>query len=200
MPTVDLATMSPLTPPGAALAEVREYSELIEAMRARAVELQFSNDTIDELSGVQRGYTGKCLGPAQVKRLGPVSFGAILGALGLKLRVEVDEPATQKALARGLQSTKSRRVLASASAPPEIMQRGPLGREVVRRALQTHLKQFVHDGARARADKLTPRRRSQISRKAARTRWARLTPEARRSVMAEVRRGRKKARGGSCHV
>ena len=74
------------------LAVVREYDELIAAVRARMEELEMTFDILDHRSGVQVGYSAKVLGPTPSKRFGPVSLGCILGALRMKM-VLVDDPA-----------------------------------------------------------------------------------------------------------
>ncbi|MBB4378228.1 hypothetical protein [Bradyrhizobium sp. SBR1B] len=68
---------------------IRNMPELVEALRARRDELNISHETIDAISGVQPGYTSKIL--AGIKNLGPMSFGALLGALGLAV-VVVEDP------------------------------------------------------------------------------------------------------------
>lgn len=72
------------------LAEIRNYDDLHRALRARVDEVNISRTAIDELSGLPDGYAGKLLGNAQVKKLGPLSMGALLQALGLKLHLVED--------------------------------------------------------------------------------------------------------------
>jgi hypothetical protein len=64
---------------------VQSYDDLVAIARARMTELQISYETLDAVSGVQAGYSAKLLGPNRAKRFGPVSFCAIMGALGMKL-------------------------------------------------------------------------------------------------------------------
>ncbi len=77
------------------LAIVREYSDLIAAIRARMDELELTFDILDHRSGVQVGYSAKILGPTPTKSFGPVSLGCILGALRMKLIAIEDEDAAQ---------------------------------------------------------------------------------------------------------
>jgi hypothetical protein len=72
------------------LALVREYPELVEALRARAEELNVSRETIDSVSGLQSGYSAKLL--CQIKGVGRTSLGPILGSMGLVL-VVMEDPA-----------------------------------------------------------------------------------------------------------
>jgi hypothetical protein len=72
------------------LAECRTYSELVQALRARSDALKLSRGALDFATGLQGGYCGKLLSPIPIRALGPLSLGAILTALGLKLQVVVD--------------------------------------------------------------------------------------------------------------
>jgi hypothetical protein len=74
------------------LAIVSEYSELHAALRRRMHELDISRETLNEIAGLQSGYSGKLLAPLPGRILGPISLGAILGALALKL-VIIEDPA-----------------------------------------------------------------------------------------------------------
>lgn len=91
------------------LATVREYVDLVEALRARRDALQITHETIDAVSGLAAGYTGKLLapptGPTDAMRpskrhLGPLSFGPMLAALGLKLLVVEDKEAIARVRSR----------------------------------------------------------------------------------------------------
>ncbi len=82
------------------LMEVRSYSALIAAFRARADEMEITRETVDAAGGLPSGYTGKLLGAAHVKYLGPMSLGAILGILQLKLIVAPDRRVPITALPR----------------------------------------------------------------------------------------------------
>jgi hypothetical protein len=58
----------------------------------RAHELDVSRLVLDKVAGLPSGYCGKVLGAGQVKTLGPISMGPMLGALGLALVVvEVED-------------------------------------------------------------------------------------------------------------
>jgi hypothetical protein len=81
------------------LAEASDYDGLVAAIRMRVEELQISRETINEVAGLPAGYSGKILGLKQRRRLGMISLGPILGALGIKLVVVEDEQALK--LVRG---------------------------------------------------------------------------------------------------
>lgn len=72
-------------------APIRDMAGLVEAVRLAQIERNVSYCTIDDLSGVQSGYTAKLLAPKPSKNLGPVSTFPVLGALG-KALVLVDDP------------------------------------------------------------------------------------------------------------
>ena len=71
---------------------IRSYDDLIEVARRRMMELLITYETLDAVSGVQSGYGAKLLCPGRIKTFGPMSFCAIMGALGIKL-VAVEDPA-----------------------------------------------------------------------------------------------------------
>jgi hypothetical protein len=75
------------------LATVRDYDELIAAIRARRDELEVTHETIGEVAGIASGHASKLLCDPPMKRMGIISLGAVLGALGLKLIVVEDEEA-----------------------------------------------------------------------------------------------------------
>jgi hypothetical protein len=73
------------------LATISTYDELITALRQRAIALNSPLEAIDDVAGLPTRYTTKLLG--KTKMLGPMSFGAMLGALALKLAVMPDNDA-----------------------------------------------------------------------------------------------------------
>jgi hypothetical protein len=80
---------------GADLAEfpellIHDYESLVAALRAVKVHLGLSNETLEEIAGLARAHADKLLGPSRAKRIGPLTLGLLLGALGISLRVEVD--------------------------------------------------------------------------------------------------------------
>jgi hypothetical protein len=64
----------------------QEIAGLLDLQRRR---LGLTNLCLDDLSGVQQGYTGKLF--AGVKRLGEMSLPALLGAVGCKIVVVADD-------------------------------------------------------------------------------------------------------------
>jgi hypothetical protein len=74
----------------APIAEITSYADLLVALRRRMVQLDATFESLDDVSGLSHGYSAKLLSSNPVKCLGLVSFGAILGALGLKIVVVED--------------------------------------------------------------------------------------------------------------
>jgi hypothetical protein len=88
----------------AAVAQVfTSYSTLIETCRIRCNQLELSRAELDRLSGLPDGYSAKLLGRdgcgQRQKRAWPISLEALLGALGLKVILIIDEQATARTLA-----------------------------------------------------------------------------------------------------
>jgi hypothetical protein len=78
------------------LAVVTDYPGLIAALRRRVVELGTTIHAVDALSGLADRHVEKLLAPKMPKCLGPISLGAVLGCLGLKLAIIPDDEALAK--------------------------------------------------------------------------------------------------------
>jgi hypothetical protein len=81
-------------------ADVVCYSELMAQLRDRVGHLGVRYLDFDKLAGFAEGLSGKCFGPAQVKRLGVDKLFDAIRAAGLRLRIEEDSEQTQKMQAR----------------------------------------------------------------------------------------------------
>jgi len=68
-----------------ALGTVRDYGDLVAVIRARMIELDVTLATVDHVAGLPANYASKLLAPNPSKRLGIMAFGALLGAIGIKL-------------------------------------------------------------------------------------------------------------------
>jgi hypothetical protein len=86
-----------------ARAIVRSYQDLHVALRERADELELSREMLDKRTGLADGACGQILAPTPMKRLGAVSMGPMLGALGLALAV-VEDPEAVERIERGLRT------------------------------------------------------------------------------------------------
>jgi hypothetical protein len=78
------------------LGEFSDYDELINALRARAAELNLSGEAIDTVSGLTSRYSQKLLGPHQVRRLGATSLGPFFGALAVRALLIEDKAAAAR--------------------------------------------------------------------------------------------------------
>jgi hypothetical protein len=81
---------------GRVLAIVDDYDALWSAVRTRVEAMGITRHTLDHISGMQEGYSGKVLGPKKIKKFGPESLGATLGAICCKLVLVEDPEATVK--------------------------------------------------------------------------------------------------------
>jgi hypothetical protein len=70
-----------------------DYDGLVEAVRYRIHEIQTTHESIDDVSGLHSGYTGKIVAPVPIKSMGKVSMGPMLQTLGLRLIVVLDDEA-----------------------------------------------------------------------------------------------------------
>jgi hypothetical protein len=157
-------------------APIRSMPELIEALRNRARELQLTHETIDNVAGLQSGYTSKLLAPKPIKNLGPMSFESILGALGVAVVVVTDQAAVERVQGRWEKRKRPQKL--SPSIPPSIENEVPLHLPVTSQ-LQAllrdpgYMRKIGLRGADVRNYRLSARRRKQIAREAAKARWAR---------------------------
>ena len=152
------------------IALARDFEGLRQAFRARCDELRVARVTVDEIGGLSEGQCSKLLALVRDQEMGPISFPAMLGALGLA--VLVVEDAEAMARIRHRLKPRDERYAANAS---------------VRRASDKKRgKARVAKGDREwgrimnarRSATLSDRRRKQIARAAARARWRRLPAKA----------------------
>jgi hypothetical protein len=73
------------------LGVVDDYADLVAVLRRRVDELGISREVLDDLAGLQYGYSSKTLGTRSMRVLGKYSLGLMLKALGLQLVVQVNE-------------------------------------------------------------------------------------------------------------
>lgn len=143
------------------LAVVNDYAGFHAALRARVDELQVTFDTIDEVAGFPSRYTSKLLAPGHTKWIGPMSFDALLGVLGLRLIVVEDVEALARVSAR----------LVKRERPLVYTSEGSINERRVMRLLKKRWRTWSSTANAIRNLKLTPEQRSRIGKKAIRTRW-----------------------------
>jgi hypothetical protein len=80
--------------PGRVVGVAHEYQDLIAMIRARIVELNISFEQADAICGLPAGYVGKLVNDQ--RRLGVLSLGCVLAALGLAIVIVEDAEQTVK--------------------------------------------------------------------------------------------------------
>jgi hypothetical protein len=133
----------------------QDYSELLTALRSRALELQASGDVFDEVAGIPRGYFNKLIGPRPPRRLGMRSLGDILGVLAVRCLVIED----LEAKARIVERLRPRN------------QKMVRGGTIEFRLTRRHMQKIQDKGRRSRWDAMTPAQRSEYARNLNRIRW-----------------------------
>jgi hypothetical protein len=123
---------------------------------ARIVELQLAGETLDDVSGLPKGYASKLTAPRPTRRIGAVSFGPMLGVLGMKCLFVEDEDAVRRVAGR-LKRRNSNLVRSAAS---EF------------RLTHRWLRKIARKGGKSRDAKLTPEQRSELARELNRIRWS----------------------------
>jgi hypothetical protein len=142
------------------IGEFSNYDELITALRIRAAELNLSGQECDRVSGLPDRYSQKLLGPHQIRRLGAVSLGPFLGALGVRGRLVEDKAAVEK-LRRQTTPRKAQFVRADATHVTLTFR---------------FMQKIGRLGGQARIDNSTKQQRSAWARRAAIARWRKATP------------------------
>jgi hypothetical protein len=141
--------------------EVRDYAQLIRAIRSWIAELGTAGETIDDVAGLPLRYTMKLLAPVPVKGIGRTSLGPLLGALGLKLVVAVDHEQLERI---------RHRLIGRHHASIALL---PVGKARQRAFIINSTEVAILYNER-RTLKLSPTRRSSIARIAAKARWAKV--------------------------
>jgi hypothetical protein len=140
--------------------EFINYDGLHAILRQRADELQISRELIDEISGMQPGYSSKLLSVSKTKMLGAVTMPLLLPALGLKLQVVEDPEAMERIRSRLTPRNASQ-------ARMQTVKAGRYGHLISKRFLRS----IAFLGGRAYAQKVPAKRRREIARNAALARW-----------------------------
>lgn len=142
------------------LAVIRNGDELVAAFRKRVAVMDISHESLDEISGVAPGYSGKVLAVPPIRGFGPMSFWSIAGGLGVSLAL-VEDP-----------TNKPRQI------PKRRMQRGSSRHwryvEALTKALGTIRKQAVEQGSiggRKRFENMTDDEKADHQSRAAKARW-----------------------------
>lgn len=155
---------------GRHIADVLDYDGLVSAIRARAEELNISRNTIDDVAGLTPGYASKLLAAVPLKKIGAVSLGPLLGALGMRI-VLVEDLEQMRRVAERM----TKRNAAQSRLLPDGKHLGVTVKISLRQ-----LKKLSRLGNDARSRSLSPRRRKLIARHAAQIRWERVRAQRER--------------------
>lgn len=165
------------------IGEARNCVELVDVYRDRKNALGLTDATVDYLSGLQSGYTGKLLGPAQVKGLGPMAIQLFNQVLAVKFLIVVDEEMTAKMRSRWDGRERPLPVVQVRASTAAIERFRP----IIARDMQQRGREKISAGMKA---KMSPAKRRAIAKRAARARWSRKKAEraARRNAPADEER------------
>jgi hypothetical protein len=142
------------------LGQVESYAAVHELLRARADELGLSREVIDELAGVQPGYSAKLLSPVPIRRASLETLLLLIQALGLGLVVVEDRAALERLRDRA----QPRSRVGGAS----LMHSGTVQFKFSRR----HFRRIGRKGGRNSRKGMGPEEASRLGRRAALARWS----------------------------
>jgi hypothetical protein len=78
------------------VATVADHNQLLTAIRRRVEELGLSHETVEHLAGLQSGYLSKVIADPPPERMSPFTQFLILGAVGLRVKLEEDPQLIEK--------------------------------------------------------------------------------------------------------
>jgi hypothetical protein len=147
---------------------IRTYDDLLAALRAKRIARGLSSIELDDLSGMQDGYTGKLENgfvhnrKKSARSFGPVTLGLWLQALGVGL-VLVDAHEPKQARAHRVRE-------------PHTCQPGGRARALTRSPEE--VRKWARMAGKVSNLKLSKSQRSASAKRAARARWAKRHPAA----------------------
>jgi hypothetical protein len=164
---------------------ITDYGSLMDTLRARAAVRQIAvSGDANEIAGLPTGYIQKLIGPRQVRRIGMMSLGPLLGVLGLKL-IAVEDPETIKRFASRTRKRDQRLVRSGI--------RGDTTKIFLSRRFMSKIQT---EGRRVRwEENTTAEQRSELARNLNRIRWAKWRKRKAQPRRAARQRSRQAARG-----
>ncbi len=158
---------------------IRSQAELLDAIRARRDELNISHETIDDISGLPKGYTSKLLANPPMKNLGHKSLGDLMGALGMALVAVPDPEQIARVEKRWVKRKRPQRLVPVSSSPGitekqmvELQVTADLKRFCVRPA---YMREIGLRGNLKRNERMSRWKKKVLARRAAKARWARVS-------------------------
>ena len=169
--TDETSDVDPAPPSPEVLAVVYDYGHLIAAFRARANELNISrsHENTANTFGFTNGYFQKLLAPRPPRRIGLETLGPMLGVLGAKLLLVVDDVALARLAAIGDKRPDMKLV----------ERNNNLVHDGVIQTTRRFMKKIAALGGRARMSKMTASQRLAHQRKAGKARWSKPRDETR---------------------
>lgn len=146
---------------------MRGMPDLIVGLREAVRERNITYQTVDDIGGLPDRYTSKVLAPKPIKRLGYVSIGDVLGALG-KALVMVDDPEQIKLVAGRWKARKRPfkvPLSIALSIEPTIQETQQLQRKL-------RMQELGKKGGKRRLKTMGKRARQRAATHAARMRWS----------------------------
>jgi len=151
------------SPPPKVLAEIFDYGHMMGALRDRANELKIarSHENTASVMGFTNGYLQKLLAPKPPRLIGMRTLGPVLGVLGAKLLLVVDDVALARLAAIGAKRSDMKLV----------ERNNNLVHDGVIQSTRRFLKKIAAKGGAATARKLNAHQRRASARNAALARW-----------------------------
>ena len=171
------------------LGEVRTYDDLHAIMRIRVASLQVTRIGLDEIVGLQDGYSAKLLTPTPMRRLGAATMADFLEAIGVKLLAVVDDEAVERHASK-LAQYRTEKVH---QPEPEISAEVE---RLVRERIHNERVKVGRRGGKKRMAASSPEERSELARAGAHARWEQLSPRRRRGAINRLNAARKKKQHG----
>lgn len=168
----------PVPAPHEAIAIIRCYDDLVEALRTIKAIHGLSNAWCDEIGGLTTGHTDKVLGPSSTKGLSRMTMDVFfqLFAISLEMRIDIDQARKMEARWEQRESGRihvddsrvSKKVLQKAK-PHVLKEIGRLGG--LKAASHQSALLVRSKGGKARMKSMTKQQRSALGKVAAETRW-----------------------------
>jgi hypothetical protein len=152
------------------IAGIENYDGLVAAFRALKSELGLTDKALEALALFPDGWTGKVLGGAQIRGIGPKTLDGLLDVLccDITLVPNADKIARLESRRANLENNgKSVRPM------PRAQRRALIGKRTMQRVLPAVMSEMGKRGAAVTNALLTKRQRSLAARHAARARWGR---------------------------
>jgi hypothetical protein len=134
-----------------------DYDGLVAQLKSWVEMRGISYETLDALSNLAKGHSGKLLGDAQVRHLSSFSLLAMMATLGIRCRFEEDPDAVAQMTPHWEPCDVAQR---------RTQRRAPIGKKTMERVIPDVARELGRRGAAALNGRLTPAQRRASARKA----------------------------------